>query len=156
MKETPGDSVPSSSVTIILGFLLLGFTTGFLTGMSSSPLAVSMIALLFALSGGSAITLLTKLSGKQISLIGALLFAVSLGTLVGCCSGIVVSENHLLTFRRSATSPVNQPAQQAAIGTDKYLKAMSVSQIQILLNQWQDGLLTEPDAKAKIREIVSH
>ena len=128
---------------------MLGFTTGFLTGMSSSPLAVSMIALLFAFAGGSAVTLLTKLSRSQTQLVGALVLALSVGTLLGCCIGVVVNENRLLTFRAFVVRGIQAEHQQS------YLKAASPNDIQLILNQWQDGQLREADAKAKIKEIVS-
>jgi thiol:disulfide interchange protein len=134
---------------IFLGFLMLGLTTGFLTGMSSSPLAISMIALLFAFAGGSAVTLLTKLSRPQTELVGALLLALSVGTLIGCCAGVVVNENRLLTFRSLMARGTQTEHQES------YLKAASPKEIQIILNQWRDGILKESDAKARIKEIVS-
>jgi len=87
-----------------LAFLMLGFLAGQLVALSAASLAESLLGLLFAFGGGSAIALLKKLDGADRILACKGIFLLSAGCLAGIYGGIYVSQHQLLTPDRAVAA----------------------------------------------------
>jgi hypothetical protein len=87
-----------------LAFVALGFLAGQLVALSASSLATSLLGLLFAFGGGSAISLLKKLEGADRILACKGIFLLSVGCLTGIYSGIYVSQYQVLTPDRTVAA----------------------------------------------------
>jgi hypothetical protein len=77
--------------TLSAGLFALGLLVGTLMAMSEHSLAQGVIAALFALFGGTLIGFLSKLSPADQFKAAAGILAISIGTLIGVYSGIVVN-----------------------------------------------------------------
>lgn len=87
-----------------LAFLALGFLAGQLVSLSAASLAKSLLGLLFAFGGGSAIALLKKLEGADRIQACKGIFLLSVGCLAGIYGGIYVTEHQLLTPDRTVAA----------------------------------------------------
>lgn len=88
----------------IIAFLSLGFVVGNVVGMSASPIANTLVGLLFAFAGGSAVAFLRKLDETSRLQACQMITAASIGCLAGLYAGILVCEHRLLSPRSQSTT----------------------------------------------------
>jgi hypothetical protein len=74
---------------IVLGYASLGLLVGVLTGLTSSPIATTVLAAIFTLAGGSILSL-AKNSDVERRLIGSVIAAFALVCLAGVLAGILL------------------------------------------------------------------
>jgi hypothetical protein len=95
---------------LVAAFLTLGFLVGNLAGLSSAAITNTIIGLLFAFGGGSAVAFLQKLDANARVHAGRAIFAISFGCLFGVYTGILVAEHQLLTPERERHKRADQRA----------------------------------------------
>ena len=81
---------------VAFGYLCLGLLVGVLAGLSSSPIAATLLAALFTFAGGSAAHMIGQKPADR-RLIGTILSSFTAACLLGLCGGIVIKENRLFT-----------------------------------------------------------
>ena len=125
---------------LILGFAALGFLIGNLVGLTSESVVTQTIGLLFAVMGGSLIVLLKGLQPDDRRLAGKMILSLSVMALLGVVSGIVISENRLLS-----------PAHIVAGADNKYLRKLTASDLAEIDLRYNSGHLTPAEAYKELR-----
>ena len=84
------------------GHVVLGLLVGGVTGMSKSPLASTLLPLLFTFSGGSvvALSVIEGTTPQDLALLGQQPVAFGLGTIVGLACGIKIGRDHPLPIKQ--------------------------------------------------------
>jgi len=85
-------------------FVALGFVAGQLVGLSATSLATSLLGLLFAFGGGSAIAVLKNLEGADRIVACKGIFLLSVGCLAGIYAGIYMSQHQVFTPDRTVAA----------------------------------------------------
>ena len=132
---------------LVAGFLFMGLLVGNLVGMSATSVTTSILGLLFAFAGGTAVAFLQKLSAEQIKIAGKAILVLSLSCLVGLYAGILVTEHQLLT-------PPERAATRVSVVDSKYLRAELVdpaSRIEIDLKQKR---ITPEEAVELLQDLI--
>ena len=94
-------------------FGALGLLVGNLVGFTAESITASIVPLLFAFGGGSAIAFLQKLSVPDQRTAASAIFGLSLGCLVGLYAGLYVAERQLLT-----------PPERRGLLSEEYLEVL--------------------------------
>lgn len=81
----------------ILAFIALGFLIGNLIGLTAESVTSSVLALLFAFGGGSAIAFIQKLNIQERVLASKAILALAISCLIGVYAGIYIAENQIFT-----------------------------------------------------------
>ena len=107
---------------IALAFICLGFLIGNLAGLSAGGVARTLLPLLFAFGGGSAVAFMQKLEPDNRKRAAVAIIALSISCLVGLYSGVLVAEYQWL-------SPEKEKAHltRASIEARKYVREHLVS-----------------------------
>jgi len=108
-------------LALILGFSLFGLLIGYITGLTDSEIAKTIITGLFAFIGGK---LLNDFNKKQLSNareIGLMLIGFSFLFFIGLNGGIAVKVNKLLTFHHAPKSKSARDSTSAE-NIDHYLR----------------------------------
>jgi len=131
-----------------LAFLVLGFLTGQLVSLSATSLAQSLLGLLFAFGGGSAVALLKNLEiPDRTTACKAILF-LSVGCLAGIYAGIYVTQHQTLTPNRTVA------AERIKSGAVGYLRE-NVSAAALAIDQLKaNGDLTPAQATQELADIT--
>ncbi len=120
-----------SVMWLSFAFAMLGLLIGTLVGLTSENVVQSLIALLFALMGGSVIALLGKLSTEDRKAASQAIASLSIACLVGIYSGIIVTQYHLLSPRvdskasqvTSKTGSGSPVTSRAEISNERYVRS---------------------------------
>jgi hypothetical protein len=131
-----------------LAFVALGFLVGQLVSLSAASLAKSLLGLLFAFGGGSAIGLLKKLEGGDRILACKGIFFLSMGCLAGIYGGIYVSEHQMLTPNRTVAEARMKSGEVKYLRKDVTAAALAVDQLRA------NHDLTDAQAVGQLVEIV--
>jgi hypothetical protein len=86
-----------TSAWLVAAYSALGFLVGNLAGLSAAKVTTSLLGLLFAFGGGTAIALLKNLNDEQRRMAGQAILALSVSCLLGTYTGIGVAEYQLMT-----------------------------------------------------------
>jgi hypothetical protein len=146
--------------TLSAGLFALGLLVGTLMAMSEHSLAQGVIAALFALFGGTLIGFLSKLSPADQFKAAAGILAISIGTLIGVYSGIVVNQYEILTPASRRTVPIATAGPSGSTATaraaepNKYLRAEVLSEVNAIDQQRRNGMACE-EAYAKLRDAIT-
>lgn len=131
-----------------IAFLMLGFLIGNLVGMSAESMVATLMPLLFAFGGGSAIGLLHKVDEKSRSVAFTAILTLSVGCLAGTYLGVAVSEFQLL-------SPTSDGAEErAAIVDSKYLRSYLTSEADQIDQLYATGALSPQHAYERLYALV--
>jgi hypothetical protein len=103
------------------GFAAFGLLVGYITGITSSAIANTVVLTLFTFIGGKFFIDLTNKNALRARLAGVALGCFSIFFLVGLNAGIVVKVNDLLTF---AQTRKRQEAKAAKEVTDSTLSVL--------------------------------
>jgi len=135
----------------ILAFLTLGFLIGNLLGLSSDSVVKTIIPLLFAFGGGSAIGFLHKLEDRFRTRAYQLIFVVSISCLFGTYSGIIMSEYQLLSPNKTQVNRAEK-----SIKDKKYLfSGETISKADEIDQLYSSGLMEVEDAYESLYKIIS-
>ena len=141
---------------IFFAFVCLGFLIGNLVGMSAESTLGVIIPLLFAFGGGSAVAFLHKLDAGERRLAAAAVVAFSLSCLAGVHVGIVVSEYRLLSPAGEASEARVSIARNKYVSPDnKYLRAVDISEMNLIDQRYKSGEYTAEQAYEEIYELIS-
>lgn len=99
----------STSNSFKMGFAAFGFFVGSVAGLSTAELTTTLLALVFALIGGSVIGLLTKLDDEARRLAGIGLGAFGLAAVIALYLGIFIRANALLAIEPAAETIARSP-----------------------------------------------
>jgi hypothetical protein len=116
---------------LVAGFAALGLLVGNLLGLSATSFVKEFVSLVFVFVGGSVIALLHKLSNSDRRVAGSLLFALSVGTVVGIYAGVLVTEYRVLSPAVPRPMVSGQPsATDGGKTTDsnRYLRGSTLSE----------------------------
>ena len=127
---------------IVVGFSCLGLLVGVLTGLTSSPIATTILAAVFTLAGGSLVPLLGR-SQEERKLFGSLLSGFALFCLLGVLSGIFIKANRILT----------RPGVNAAEET-VYLKSAQVSAMDTVNMHYRNREISADEAYRQLWTLV--
>ena len=130
---------------IAFAFASLGFLIGNMVGMTSSSVVSSLIPLLFAFGGGSAIAFIQKLEIDARKLASIAITCLSLSCLAGIYSGILMTEYHIL-------SPENQNRTSQSREESTYLRAGTTSLVNFIDSQIAKGNITVAEGYEQLRE----
>ena len=134
----------------ILAFLSLGFLVGNLIGLSSDNVVTTILPLLFAFGGGSAVGFFHKIEEQFRKTAYQLIFALSISCLIGAYSGIVISEYQLLSPKERRQYRV-----ESSIKESKYLFSQEiVSEANIVDQLYATGKLNIEDAYEELYKII--
>lgn len=133
----------------LLAFLFLGFLVGNLAGITAESVTSSLLALLFAFGGGSAIAFVHKLDSAKRKLASQAVVVLSIGCLVGTYLGIYVTERQLLTPTSYRTTP-----EKSSIELRKVLRAGLVSQASMIDQLHKSGTLSAEKAYETLYETI--
>lgn len=132
----------------IAAFLALGFLIGNLAGLTSESITNTLMGLLFAFAGGSAITFMHKLDEIARANASKAIFSLALACLLGIYSGIFISEHQLL-------SPHEQKvAGRANIESRKYLRENLFPLAQTIDQKKANGHLTPEEAYEQLYKLI--
>ncbi|MEL6587358.1 MAG: hypothetical protein AAFQ50_11970 [Pseudomonadota bacterium] len=107
---------PAAPKALGLGFGAIGFFIGMVAGLSTAELTTTLLALVFALAGGSVIALLNKLDAEGRVAAGQALFAFGLAGSVALIGGALVRVNGYMALtdtpdvQAAARSPLRSGA----------------------------------------------
>ena len=121
-------------------FGIFGFYVGSLCGLSSSPVTITLMPLLFTFAGGSIFTFFGRMNDVTRKAAFSALGFASLGALIGTYTAIVISSNNLLGPKSSVQDT-----------TSSYLKSEHISNIESKLVQLEQGALKPEEAARQIR-----
>lgn len=159
---------------LVLGYCGLGLLIGFLVGMTSSPVANTLIATIFTFAGGSITYLLEKASNfesgeneqsdekslkKTPNLIGAILFSFSMACFVGVLAGITIKENRLLSNLdrikqlQEFEQNINEQSSENFQFQD-YLKNQDLEQIFLVNQQYRNKDISAEEAYEELFKAV--
>ncbi len=133
-----------------MAFLLLGLLIGLLIGMSANGAVAIVIPLLFTFAGGSAIAYFSRQSAEVIRQANRSITALSLGCLVGVFSGIIITENQLLTFNSAAP----RRAARESVEATKYLRAGEIERAKAIDALVRTGRLTKEAAYDELKPLL--
>jgi len=141
------DSRATLSPMVATGYVFLGFLIGALTGLSSSPIAATVVAALFTFVGGSAGHLMER-KPEDRRFVGLVVMCLAASCLVGLTTGIVVKINKPLTFTEIAK-------ERLRAGTDEpYLKNFDLSAINAINVKYANHDISPDDAYRQLRREV--
>lgn len=137
-----------------LAFLTFGIMLGLMIGMTSESVVSAFLPLAFTLFGGSLLIFLNTVSATLRPLALWIVFSLSLGIISGVLSGIWISENRVLspTADRSAKPAVVTCATETA--DRKYLRNFTTSDLDIIIQKVDGGVITKEEAYIKILDLV--
>lgn len=125
---------------LLLSFGLFGLYIGLLCGLSTSPLAMSLMPLLFTFAGGSIFMFFGQLKGisrnSAISAIGA----TSFGAIVGTLGAITIASHSLL-------------GPKPKLEGGGYLRSAQFEKIEATLVLLEKGAITSSEAVKQIRDV---
>jgi hypothetical protein len=125
---------------IVIGYACLGLLVGMLTGLTSSPIAATVLAAIFTLAGGSILPL-TRNSDTERKLVGSLLTGFALLCLVGVLVGIYVKTNETL----------GTPGASAG---GAYLKTGDLTKANAINTKYKNGDIDPKEAYRQLWELV--
>ena len=132
-----------------LAFLMLGFLIGNLVGLSAESVLATLMPLLFAFGGGSAIGFLHKVDEASKQVAFQAILTLSIGCLAGTYMGIAVSEHQLMTPpSRRATE------ERASIIGSKYLRSYLTSEAHQIDQLYTSGALDAEGAYDQLYGLV--
>ena len=130
-----------------IAFSCLGFLIGNLIGFTAESVTSSVLALLFAFGGGSAISFMQKLDTQDRATAGKAIVALSLACLLGLYVGIILSEYQLL-------SPGGQgQTVRTSVEARKYLRGNLISKAHAIDQQLQLGSKTYEQLEEAYEEM---
>jgi hypothetical protein len=134
---------------IAFAFISLGFLVGHLAGFSADGVTKSLLPLLFAFVGGSAVAFMQKLQQSDRNRAAIAIIALSLSCLVGLYSGIVVSEYQWLSPDREVALATRPSVKQR-----KYLMEHVVPQAKAIDTKLSNEELTQKQAYDQLYELL--
>lgn len=134
---------------IIAAFLILGLLIGNLTGFTVDSVVGSLITLLFAFGGGSAIAFVKDLDQIARKHVGQTILALSIGCLLGIYMSIYISEHQLFTPLLYRASP-----KESTIDSRKVLRSDLQKTINTIDQLYRDSLISAQDAYESLYESV--
>lgn len=120
-------------IWILFAFLSLGFLIGNLVGLTAESVTSTILALLFAFGGGSALAFVQKLEPKNLKLVSVAIIALSWSCLAGIYSGIRVSEYQMLSPQKE------EPVSKISIEDKKYLRENITSKANLIDQRLANG-----------------
>jgi hypothetical protein len=133
----------------LVAFSSLGLLVGILTGLTAANVTSSLLALLFAFAGGSAVAFLNKLDAAKLVLASQCVTALSLACLLGVFSGVIVAERQLLTPEEYRAAPA-----ESTVMSRKVLKKASAQRIGLINQLYRDGRLSADAAYEALYKAV--
>ena len=122
-----------------VAFAALGFLIGNLAGLSATSVTTSLLGLLFAFGGGSAIAFLRDTQSEDRKRASQAILALSISCVTGIYAGIYTSEQQLLTRDKKVA------ASRLTSSDRKYLRA-SATAAAIQIDQRHSSGLATPQA----------
>jgi len=143
--------------TLSVGLFALGVLVGTLVALSAQSLAQAVIALLFAMFGGSLLALFQKLAVPEQIKVAAGILAISLGTLAGVYSGIFVTEHQILTpTSRRFTQQLDDGKGKTTKGqTYLYLRENSLNKVNEIDQKYRTKLLSPEEAYEQLHSALT-
>ena len=133
---------------IVLAYTSLGFVIGNLVGLSAESVTSSILALLFAFGGGSAIAFVQKLDAASRKIASIAILSLSLSCLIGVYLGIGISEHQIL-------SPQTEPSvQRSSIESRKYLRENLASKANAIDHRYQNEQISLQNAYDNLYELI--
>ena len=120
---------------------------GHLAGLSSGSVTSSLLGLIFAFGGGSAIAFQRNLDEQERSTAGKAIFALAASCLVGVYSGIFVTERQLL-------SPASTPERTVARSDLTYLRANIGRAADVIDQQLANNEMTPNEAYRSLFDVL--
>ena len=131
-----------------IAFFMLGFLIGNLVGMSAESVIATLMPLLFAFGGGSAIGFLHKVDEASRKVAFTAILTLSVGCLAGTYLGVAVSEYQLL-------SPTSVGVEErAAIVDSKYLRSYLISEADQIDQLYASDVLSPQRAYERLYALV--
>lgn len=117
---------------IASAYCALGLLVGFIAGITSSDISMTLMAALFTFVGGTGAYLLQVKPGDR-KLMGTIIFCFSIFCLIGLVSGVTVKVNRLF---------------DSAVGANQvvYLKSANFSDLDLINLKYAQGLISPDDA----------
>ncbi|MCP3981410.1 MAG: NAD(P)(+) transhydrogenase (Re/Si-specific) subunit beta [bacterium] len=143
------ESLKESSRDLVVAFLLLGFLIGNIIGLTAASVTTSLIALLFAFGGGSAVAFMKQLEAGERRAAGKAVAALSISCLLGLYFGIYVTEAQLLTPSRIVSSEA-----QTSVTDRKYLRSNALSELREIDQALDAGEINAAVAYQTLREMI--
>lgn len=125
-------------------FGVFGFYVGSLCGLSTSPVTLTLMPLLFTFAGGSIFAFFGRMTEVTRQAAFSALGFASFGALIGTYSAIMISSHSLLG-----------PKNIYQDGSSGYLRSEYISNIEAKLRLLEQGALKPTDAAKEIREEIS-
>ena len=136
---------------LIISFVSLGLLIGHIAGMTSAPVSNSLIGLIFAFGGGTAIGFLRKISKAERKTAAVCITSLCLSCLVGLYIGILVTEYRLLS-PSSASSNID--VSQSRLSTKKYLREGVMKKIHHIDTKYRNNHLKCEEAYDEILSLI--
>lgn len=136
---------------IILAFLFLGFLIGNLVGLTAASVTGSLIALLFAFGGGSAIAFVHRLNASSRKLASYAIVALSFGCLIGIYLSVFVTEHQLLT-----PESYRKPPSMSSVEARKVLRTDTTHRVNIIDQLHKSGQISAEKAYEMLYESIMH
>ncbi len=133
---------------IFLAFTSLGYLVGNLVGLTAASVTGTLISLLFAFSGGSAIAFMHKIDADARTRANKAILALTLACLVGVYTGIYVSDNQLLT------KDVTKIRERRTIEANKYTRNKFLSKANAVDQRRANNHLTWEEAYKELYEFM--
>jgi len=130
-----------------LAFLTLGFLIGTLVGMTSASVVSSLIPLLFAFGGGSAVAFLRKLDREAQRRASIAILYLSIGCIIGVYSGIIITENQFL-------SPKTIKETTSSRDDRTYIRSNTITKVNYIDAQLEKGNLTTKEAYEQLKHEI--
>lgn len=137
---------------IVLAFCVLGFLIGNLVGLTAGTITASIVPLLFAFGGGSAIAFLQKINSEDRRAAAGAILALSVGCLLGVYGGLFVSERQLLTPQEY------RGARAAQLTGPRYLRSETIDAAHAIDQRLYSGevtIATLEEAYQQMYELVT-
>lgn len=133
---------------LIIAFTTLGFLIGNLMGLSAESTLSTVLPLLFAFGGGSAVAFLHKLEQCERRNASIAITALSLSCLIGVYSGIYITEHQIIS-----PSEVKQ-ARLSSIESRKYLRSININSVEQIDTKLKTGGLSTKQAYEDLYNLI--
>ena len=140
-----------NSISLVFGYLFIGLLIGYISGLTSSDVAKTILTTLFAFIGGKVLNDIGKKTHQQLGQIGYILIAFSIAFLIGLNGGIVVKVNQLLSWHTHAGAKKTDSAH-----ADVYLRANDSVKRDVETKYRKGEISKDSVVKLYFREIDEH
>ena len=129
-----------ATVAALISFALFGLFVGSLCGLSSSPVTLTLMPLLFTFAGGSIFAFFGKMSAATRTAAYTALGAASFGGIIGTYAAILIASHQVLG-----------PPRDLSEGAKGYLRSGSITQIELKLTQLEQSGRLSAETASQIR-----